>query len=291
MKTTLYMLQEQSPLQMMSYVLQTKEGNLVVVDGGEKADATYLQETLIRLGGEAPVVDMWILTHPHTDHIDALLEIFSKPNPIQVKKICDHFLSEEFYRTYEAYEVGSAESLKKYNEWKARCPEMFMSLEQGQKFAVGSTEITVLYVPDESFTMNAYNNSSVVFRVDAEGQRVLFTGDLGEEAGDRMLACVPKEDLRADIIQMAHHGQNGVKKSFYEAVAPKVCLWNTPLWLWENNAGEGYNTGPWRTVEVRGWMEELKVKKHFVSKDGDHVLTLPFYPDESANEKMRGFEE
>jgi len=32
MKTTLYMLQEQSTIQMMSYVLQTKEGKLVVID-------------------------------------------------------------------------------------------------------------------------------------------------------------------------------------------------------------------------------------------------------------------
>lgn len=280
MKTTLYMLQEQSPLQMMSYVLQTKEGNLVVVDGGEKPDAGYLQEILIRLGGAEPVVDFWILTHPHTDHIDALLELFSKPNPIRVKKICDHFLSEEFYRTYEAYEEGSADSLHQYNEWKARCPEQFCDLEAGQKFTVGSAEITILYVPDESFTVNAYNNSSVVFRVDAEGQRILFTGDLGEEAGDRMLAEIPHDELRADIVQMAHHGQSGVKKSFYEAVTPKVCLWNTPLWLWDNNAGEGFNTGPWRTVEVRGWMDELKVQKHFVSKDGDGVLELPYSPDE-----------
>lgn len=281
MMTTLHMLQEQSPnkLQMMSFVLQTKEGGLVVIDGGERADAAHLQETLIRLGGSEPVVDLWILTHPHTDHIDALLEIFSKPNPIRVKKICDHFVSEEFYRTYESYEEGSAQSLHEYNEWKAKCPEMFLDLEAGQKLTVGSAEITVLYVPDESITVNAYNNSSVVFRVDAEGQRILFTGDLGEEAGDRMLATVPQEELRAEIVQMAHHGQNGVKKSFYEAVSPKACLWNTPVWLWENNAGEGYNTGPWRTVEVRGWMDELSVKKHFVSKDGDHVLELPYRLD------------
>ena len=149
---------------------------------------------------------------------------------------------------------------------------------------MGSAEVTILYVPDESFTANAYNNSSVVFRVDAEGQRILFTGDLGEEAGDRMLAEIPHDELRADIVQMAHHGQNGVKKSFYEAVAPKVCLWNTPLWLWDNNAGEGFNTGPWRTVEVRGWMDELKVQKHFVSKDGDGVLELPYSPDEVTAE-------
>ena len=71
MQTTLYMLQEQSPIQMMSYVLQTKEGKLVVIDGGNKQDGAHLQDTLVRLGGPEPVVELWLLTHPHSDHVDA----------------------------------------------------------------------------------------------------------------------------------------------------------------------------------------------------------------------------
>ena len=74
MRTTLYMLHEQSPTQMMSYVLQTSGGKLIVIDGGNKQDAGHLQDTLIRLGGPEPVVDLWLLTHPHLDHVDALLE-------------------------------------------------------------------------------------------------------------------------------------------------------------------------------------------------------------------------
>ena len=127
--------------------------------------------------------------------------------------------------------------------------------------------------------MNVINNSSVVFRADAEGQRILFLGDLGEEAGDRVLETVPAQALHADFVQMAHHGQNGVKKSFYQAVAPRACLWNTPDWLWNNDAGEGFNTGPWRTVEVRGWMEELGISHHFVSKDGEQAIVLPYQLD------------
>ena len=60
-----------------------------------------------------------------------------------------------------------------------------------------------------------------------------------------------------------------------QAVAPRVCLWNTPDWLWNNDAGNGFDTGPWRTVEVRGWMEELGVRRHFVSKDGEQTICLP----------------
>ncbi len=45
---------------------------------------------------------------------------------------------------------------------------------------------------------------------------------------------------------MAHHGQAGATKQLYEAIAPKICLWPTPEWLWNNDAGNGKNT---RTME------------------------------------------
>ena len=89
---------------------------------------------------------------------------------------------------------------------------------------------------------------------------------LGRECGD---------SLKADIVQMAHHGQNGVGRSIYQSIAPKICLWPTPQWLWDNDNGGGYNSGPWKTVETRGWMNEiLKVDKNYCIKDGDIVLQL-----------------
>lgn len=276
MQTTLYMLKEQSPTQMMSYVLHTREGKLAVIDGGNRQDAGHLLDTLVRLGGPEPEVELWLLTHPHSDHVDALLEIFSKPNPLKVKRIYSHFLSYEFYLENDFPGCTDARTTKEFNQFERLHPELCFTLKKGQKFKIGSAVIHVLHVPEgETMPMNVINNSSCVFRLDAEGQRILFIGDLGEEAGDRVLETVPREELRADFVQMAHHGQSGVKKSFYEAVAPRACLWNTPQWLWDNTQGAGYNTGPWRTVEVQGWMAELGVRRHFVTKDGEQVLKLP----------------
>ncbi len=276
MQTTLYMLHEQSSIQMMSYILQTSTGKLVVIDGGNKQDAGNLLETLIRLGGPEPTVELWLLTHPHLDHVDALMEIFSRPHPLKVKNVYSHFLSYEFYKANDFEGCTDAETTKEFGAFAAAHPDICRRFQKGQHFLIDSVEISVLHVPEgETIPQNVINNSSVVFRVDAEGQRILFVGDLGEEAGDRVLETVPTQELRADFVQMAHHGQNGVKQSFYQAVAPRACLWNTPDWLWDNDAGGGFNTGPWRTVEVRGWMEQLGVRHHFVSKDGEQAISLP----------------
>ena len=115
----------------------------------------------------------------------------------------------------------------------------------------------------------------MVFSIEAEGQRLLFLGDLGVEGGKQLLEQNAPEQLRADICQMAHHGQNGVERAVYEAIAPRICLWSTPSWLWDNARDGEYNTGPWKTLEVRGWMQALGVTEHYVSKDGVCVLELP----------------
>lgn len=68
---------------------------------------------------------------------------------------------------------------------------------------------------------------------------------------------------------MTHHGQNGVRKEVYKAVAPPICLWPTSAWFWDNNGGQGPGSGPWDTLETRRWMEEPGVEIQVCTKDGD----------------------
>lgn len=75
-----------------------------------------------------------------------------------------------------------------------------------------------------------------------------------------------------DIVQMSHHGQNGVGYEVYKALNPKICLWPTPQWLWDNDKGNGPGTGPWTTQETRNWMVRLGIKEYYVTKDGDQVI-------------------
>ena len=54
--TILYQLPPNSHCQMMSYVLQTAEGRLVVIDGGCRPDGEALLRFLEKLGGPRPTV-------------------------------------------------------------------------------------------------------------------------------------------------------------------------------------------------------------------------------------------
>ena len=66
----------------------------------------------------------------------------------------------------------------------------------------------------------------------------------------------------------------GAKESLYQEIKPTICLWPTPKWLWDNDNGGGKDSGQWKTLETRAWMEKLGVKKNIVEKDGDITIKV-----------------
>ena len=266
------MLANQTPVQMMSFVVETADGKLIVIDGGKPGDAQHLLDTLRRLSGkEKPFVDAWILTHNHIDHTGALITLLKKqPDAFDVGGYYYNFPSDQFLTRYEPGTIGEYEEFRSVKSAVAPKSEM---ITQGDVYQFGEARFDVLYTTDPAFTENVVNNSSSVLKMTLGGKTVLFLGDLGIEAGEKLLA-MHGDALKSDYVQMAHHGQNGVTRPVYEAAAPEACLWCAPDWLWDNNAGKGYNTHVWQTVIVRGWMEEMGVKKHYVIKDGDHEIEL-----------------
>ena len=89
------------------------------------------------------------------------------------------------------------------------------------------------------------NNSSVAYMVSLNGTNTVFLGDLALAGGNQLLSDVDLRALDCDIVQMAHHGQNGVGYEVYKALKPEICLWPTPQWLWDNDSGSGGGSGNW----------------------------------------------
>lgn len=254
--------------QMMSYVIKTKNGKLIVVDGGLPQDEPHLVETIKSYGGE---VSAWILSHPHSDHGGAFTKLAE--NGFEGIKIDNFYYNIREQAWYDKYEKYRADMVNTIRNSIAKLPAGVSHItSKGEVYYVDGVAIHVLNDP-YWIESNSINNSSVVFRLDFDnGTRVLFLGDMGPAAGERLKADVPASELKADIVQMAHHGQYGVNKDVYEIIAPKVAMWNAPEWLWDNDGGSGYNTGSYKTLEVRSWMDEIGAKTNYVIKDGDQTV-------------------
>ncbi len=272
-KNIIHFLSNQTSEQMMSFVIETEDDKLIVIDGGTCGDAEHLIETLRQITGVyQPHIDAWFLTHSHLDHTGALVQLVkTQPGFFYIDKLYYNFPSLQYLKKYEGVFAVDFESFHAIEPQLAYAAE---TITQGDSYDVGAAHFDVLYTCDPSITENVGNNSSSVLRMTLGGQTFMFLGDLGVEGGKKLLAMYG-DRLQSDCVEMAHHGQNGVEKDVYAAIAPKACFWCAPQWLWDNDAGKGYNTHVWKTVIVRGWMQELGVKKDYVIKDGDQHITLP----------------
>jgi len=260
---SLWQLPNQTHTQMMSYVIRTVNGKVIVIDGGNAGDGPYLADFLEGLGN---VVDAWFISHAHSDHFDALREILKQPGALEIKALYGSMPSEAWID--EVGTLGEQLPFKMFNSALAQAGRSITELELGQAMDIDGVHIEVLGVKNPEIKANPLNNSSIVLRMTDAVKSVLFLADLGVEGGNKLLAGPYANRLPSDYVQMAHHGQNGVNEAFYQRVNPAYCLWPAPKWLWDNDNGGGENSGSWRTLEVRAWMDKLSIKAHYPMFEG-----------------------
>ncbi len=237
--------------QSMGYEIIAETGQLLVIDGGYSGNEEELRRLIKSAGGH---VDLWLITHPHADHHNAVIGVLSDPQGITVDRIGTSMLPDSW-----AEGKADAEDLLTWNRFERTLDNVFQ-LQAGQVFQLGSLRVEVLAGANPDLEMNPFNNQSCVFRVSEDDFSLLILGDLGAEAGRRLLQ--KGVELKADAVQMAHHGQNGVEEEFYQAVQPEWAFWPTPDWLWQNTAylGGAPGTGSFKTPEVIAWMKKLGAK-------------------------------
>lgn len=254
-----------------SFILESGD-TLLVVDGGGRSETPYVYEYLKTLGGH---VTAWFITHVHGDHIGCLRTLVAEHPDIIIDRVYHHFPSDEFFARTVPF-PDFANHMTHFREAIAAHSELTVA-QTGDIYTYdeGSVAVRVLRTPDESIENDAINNSSVVYRFEADRKSVLFMGDLGVEGGQHLLDTVDHDLIRCDYVQMAHHGQNGVTREVYEVIRPTYCLWPTPTWLWNNWGDGGYDTGEFNTVVTRGWISAMHcVKRHYLMQEGDHVIDL-----------------
>lgn len=251
------------------YIITTKNNELIVVDGGINADKQFLIDYINRLGNGT--VSHWYITHPHQDHVGALIEILQDDEcDIRIENLYYSFNSLEWYKQYD--ERGFETEEKILNLLDSKKIKNKISCEKNQEIYMDNVKCEILKIADpEMINTDNGNDSSMCFKMTATdvNKSIIFLGDAYYYASIELLK--DPEKLKADVVQMAHHGQNGVSKDVYIAIAPKVCCFNVPAWLYNNNTGTGYNTGGCQSIEVQCWIQELRAQS-VVSFFGDRII-------------------
>ncbi len=284
--TTMYMLTETSQF-MMSFVIVTKKDNVIIVDGGRPLDMPLLKEYV---GGRH--ISAWILTHAHNDHVSGFVDEMEKNG-------CADFDIEKVYYNFPSYDalIGRTdvpdknyfdtelnEMLPAFGKIEPLLGERAHIVSQGETLTVDECELEFIYTYHDGLFSNLMNDASLVFTLKTPNKKVLFLGDLGPEGGD-VLMDESRDKLKADIVQMAHHGHMNVSMEIYAEIKPDACLWCAPDWLYNEPEIPRYlsNREQLRAMDrsrmygvgmTRKWMDLLGVKTHYVTADGTQTILL-----------------
>ena len=252
-----------SDSQNMSFIFDTGDG-LIVVDGGWDVNGESLLKELKTRGGH---VKAWLLTHAHRDHAMALAYILSNhPNEITIDGIYYNFFDRDWYVNNDEESVMVYDALMS-SFGNISADKIHSDIKGGDVIEVGKAKVQVLNNPYKIKT-NAGNSCSVCYMISMNGTNVVFLGDLTLAGGQYMMKDVDLASLKCDIVQVAHHGQEGVGFEFYRKLAPKVMLWPTTQWLWNS----GGTNGDGGIKATKAWQSGLLVKEYYVAKDGDVTL-------------------
>ena len=251
-----------SARQMMGYAIKTINGKIIIIDGGTTDDAEQLEKYIIDNGNK---VDAWFITHPHSDHTGAF-EVISQNENISIEKIYMSVNDKQWYIENEPSRQEDIEMFFPIIE-QEKIKEKIVEPQVNDVIKIDNVTAKILGIKNPEITTNAINNSSMVIKFKINQKNILFLGDTGTESSEKLIKSQGK-NLRADIVQVAHHGQAGATEELYKIVKPEICLWPTTQRIWENNMYGAEDDGPWKTKETRKWMENLNVKVNYLAMDG-----------------------
>lgn len=228
----------------------TNDSQLVIVDGGWEAEESRLRQIIAQYGNH---VDAWILTHPDSDHITAFLDIYSDPQGITFGKIyTPEYPSMETLKANAPWDdFASLERFRSLN-----IPE-HVFLHRGDEVNVIGLKMQVISAYEDKIdeiSDDLMNNGALMFKLKGKSESMMFCGDVGSAGAnwdttnsqimtDYIMGMYSAKDLKADYIQMSHHGFQGMMPEFYEAVSPKGAFFDAPIWLLEGE-NEGFSSKP-----------------------------------------------
>lgn len=244
----------------MCYIFRLSDGSFIIEDGGfhSQTDAKRLFDTLVQLNGSNKniVIAAWIFSHTHGDHIGTFRSFATTyAKQVTIESFIYNAPSLEQYIQADYANDSPANALK---EAMSKYPSAKRYIAHpGQVYHIRNAKITMLFTYELLMpkAMNTFNSSSIVPRIEIEGQSFMMLGDLYTD-GNQALAQIYGKHLKSDFIQVAHHGASGGVTEANKLIDPVIVLW--PLGEYDyfgvgkwNRARETYNEYFFKSTTVR----------------------------------------
>ena len=202
-------LERDNPMNGMCYIYKLSDGRAVILDGGHNSNSHNVYSALQKMdiakdeNGRYRIA-AWILSHGHGDHYGALITFSNS----EYSQLCD---VESFVYSLPLDETILSSASCHVPSFVAWISQYFPNAKHvvphaGLQYHFGNLTLDMLYTPDMLSDIDYENNTSLVFIADCGETRVLHMGDAGDKVAKFILSAYKADTLKAQILQIAHHG-------------------------------------------------------------------------------------
>ncbi len=181
----------------------------VLIDGGPT------NAILSKLGSVMPfwdhTIDLVVLTHPHADHVDGLIDVLKR------------------YDVGMVIESGVLYPTPDYDEWNRLLKEKHIPMvyaRRGQRVILSDTSVLDILYPTKELVGARFSNihdSMVVSKLSYGSATALLMGDAEALIEYELIGSgIP---LGADVLKIGHHGsKTSSTQAFLNAVHPRMAV-------------------------------------------------------------------
>ncbi len=218
----------------MCYIIKCADGSFFLIDSAHFYSINdneriyrFLRERTpqsekIRIAG-------WFFSHGHIDHTSKFMDfVRDEHSDVELERIIFNFCPAD-HRDSDNWSESDKLKQRQFEAFAASLDNMqIITPHTGQRFCIRNLVVDVLCTHDDVYpnSLENYNDSSTVIRIQANGSVLLFPGDAGGEESEVLTSRYGKE-LKCDILQAAHHGHFGTSVLFYELCDAGVILFPT----------------------------------------------------------------
>lgn len=218
-----------------AYLLQSGAGghNAIMIDAGSRGDASVGDRVLVpgmRARGVRRLRTL-VVTHADLDHYGGAIAVMREMRPRVL------IVTPQIVTQWTAESDGPLAML--HDASKKHGVDIQVRARGDQVDVSRRVQMSWLH-PDAASDLGSDNNNSAVIRVDittdGPARRLLFTGDIEAPAIRSVLRSTDRDELRADILELPHHGSwsaNAIR--LVRTVSPRVILQSTGRSRMEND--------------------------------------------------------
>ncbi len=257
----------------MCLLVQCSDYSFFIVDSGHYLqfndnDRIYKFMRERTPDGQKVVVNGWLLTHAHSDHVSKFMD-FLRYNryDVEIEGIYSNLIPADNSASEEHWDPEERRLAPKLFKMLAETDIPTYKLHTGQRFYIRNLCFDVMGTHEDIYpqTVSDYNDSSCMVMLTAEGTRIFIPGDASNLASVELEKRYG-ETLKCDIVQVSHHGHRGLFETAYEFLAADVAVFPiTRIKFDEEYPRQAANR---KAIEL--------ASAYYITSDGTVKIPLPY---------------